>query len=501
MNSFLKNYKYEVLLIFILLLASFLRIYRLSYDSIWYDEAMSYVFSNLNFLQLLRETTTDTNPPLYYIILHLTLIFFGKSEFVLRFPSAIFSILSVLLIYKIGRELFSKETGIIAAFLLSISILNINWSQDARAYSLLVLTCLLSNYFLLKILKNKQLKHIILYILSTTLLAYSHNYGLFLIAAQNIYFLTSWISTKRFSNISLRAWIIYQFLISLLYLPWFHVMLKQTLKLQKGFWTKEPNLDTLKDTFIYYSARSEFLLGIFLVLLLFSIYKIEKVEGKIQWKNIFNSVEKFSWDLKFTSITKIYFLFIWLFVPIFIPFLISKFSQPFYLIRHTMLCTPAFYLLVSNGLKNIPSTTLKLLLIIVISFISMSTVKEYHEKEVKRINWREATNYLESNAEKNDILFFYPDVHGRGINPFNYYSTRNDLLKVGFTYSKNTFNKDVNNIPKIIKSKDSFWLIIWGKTIRKNDEKDAIFKKLKEIYSLKEYNTFYKIEIYKYERN
>ncbi len=52
-----------------------------------------------------------------------------NEPWVLRFPSAIFGILTVLGLYFLGRELFSKKVGLLAAFLLATSFWHIMFSR------------------------------------------------------------------------------------------------------------------------------------------------------------------------------------------------------------------------------------------------------------------------------------------------------------------------------------------------------------------------------------
>lgn len=51
----------------------------------------------------------------------LSMWFFGVNELALRLPSVIFTVIGIYLTYEIGRYLFSKRVGFIAAFLYSIS--------------------------------------------------------------------------------------------------------------------------------------------------------------------------------------------------------------------------------------------------------------------------------------------------------------------------------------------------------------------------------------------
>ena len=57
-------------------------------------------------------------------------------------------------------------------------------------YSLLAFTSVLSVYFLLRFLNKKTPWSLINYVWSSTLLVYTHLYGLFVLFAENLYILT-----------------------------------------------------------------------------------------------------------------------------------------------------------------------------------------------------------------------------------------------------------------------------------------------------------------------
>ena len=106
--DFIRN-NYLLLLIFLVVL--FLRIYDLSSESIWYDEAISVAVAKLDLLAQVKWSfiQNDNNPPLYYTILHYWVWIFGDSEFASRLPSAIFGSFSIIAIYSVGRFLFNKK--------------------------------------------------------------------------------------------------------------------------------------------------------------------------------------------------------------------------------------------------------------------------------------------------------------------------------------------------------------------------------------------------------
>ena len=61
-------------------------------------------------------------PPMYYWLVAASFTLFGAGEFAARFPSALLSLVTIILVYFAGSKVIGKRGGIIAAFVLATSI-------------------------------------------------------------------------------------------------------------------------------------------------------------------------------------------------------------------------------------------------------------------------------------------------------------------------------------------------------------------------------------------
>src|SRR5258708_916940 len=114
-------------LLLILGIALVLRWAFLSKESLWLDEVSSWWFAS----DLGRALAAErTNPPLYYTMLHFWIGWFGTSEAGLRSLSVVPGVLSVGLIYALGKKLFSRGIALGAALYQSISSFQIYYSQE-----------------------------------------------------------------------------------------------------------------------------------------------------------------------------------------------------------------------------------------------------------------------------------------------------------------------------------------------------------------------------------
>src|SRR5262245_49607562 len=97
----------------IIVAAALLRVIAISTQSLWTDEAATIVLSNWSIGDMFWKPT-DQTPFLYYAI-HKILLPADASLAALRSISAVFGILSVALIYVLGRLAYGKAGGLLAA--------------------------------------------------------------------------------------------------------------------------------------------------------------------------------------------------------------------------------------------------------------------------------------------------------------------------------------------------------------------------------------------------
>jgi len=180
----------QFLILSILLAGFILRVYDLGSESIWYDEGASLNVAVQKINNIFFQK--DKSPPLYYLFLHFWIKLFGSSEFSIRLPSALFGTASIWFIYLNGKILINRKAALTGALILSLNKYHIFYSQEARVYELTALLTLLSIHFFIRLNLLKKNWGALGYLFFSSLLMYSHIYGLFIIFAQNIYILTTY---------------------------------------------------------------------------------------------------------------------------------------------------------------------------------------------------------------------------------------------------------------------------------------------------------------------
>ncbi len=133
----LSRYLTLSMLVFVLLLAAWLRFYRIEYQSYWNDEGNSRVLAERSVAVIVRSAAADIHPPGYYLALKVWRGLVGESEFGLRSFSTLAGLVLVALLYRLGREYFDATAAVAAALLGAVNPFLIYYAQEARMYALL----------------------------------------------------------------------------------------------------------------------------------------------------------------------------------------------------------------------------------------------------------------------------------------------------------------------------------------------------------------------------
>ena len=204
-NNFSSPKHYLILFLIIVVLAAFLRFYKLSSNppGLYWDETVfGYdAYSILKtckdhhgkFLPLFFESFGDWKLPGYHYLLIPSIAVFGLNEFAVRFPSAFFGTLTVVLTYFLAKQLFQLKTGnrkskarnqeiiaLFAAFFLAISPWHIQFSRGGFESTVGLFFVTLGVWLFLLAINNQKTSYFIFSFLLFGLSMYTyHAYRIF----------------------------------------------------------------------------------------------------------------------------------------------------------------------------------------------------------------------------------------------------------------------------------------------------------------------------------
>jgi len=327
MNNKRKNI---YILIALFVIAFIIRILHITVNPISNDEPFTIFYSQQNLNELFKLFNHENNPPLHFILLHFWMKMFGASAFSIRLLSTLFGALTVVPIFKIGNEFFSRKVGIITSLMFVFSNIHIMESHDARVYSILVFWVVLSYYFFLKILKNEHSIWIkIGYMLTLILMLYSHYISVFVLTSQ---FLTvAFVKQERW--IKLKTIFFLQLVSVIAFLPFLKVFIfRVNQTTQNESWVPKPTLDSL-----------------FIVLRQFFNQPIVAVLAIVSMVGVFMMIIFKRITLKEKPVLAI---LMWFFIPYFLVFLLSFYSSQF-LAKYLIFASIGGYFIVAIFWTNI----------------------------------------------------------------------------------------------------------------------------------------------------
>ncbi len=158
------------------------------------------------------------HPPLYYVIVRLWVQIFGNSVAATRSLSVIISLLAFVCIYWLCLELFeSPITAWMSIALLAVSPLHVLYAQEARQFSLWIVTILLESAVLLRAIRLRQKRLWGIYGITVALGLYTFLFSGLVAIAHGIYVIA--IERLRFTK-TVKAYLIATSLGFLAFVPW-----------------------------------------------------------------------------------------------------------------------------------------------------------------------------------------------------------------------------------------------------------------------------------------
>jgi hypothetical protein len=371
----------------VLVIALALRLFRLEVHDFWYDEVFAAMYT--------KFPSASWNPVLYWDILSAWAKTFGVSELSLRFLPMLFSFLTTVVVFLLGKELFDRKTALFSTWLIALSPFHLWYAQEARDYAMVVFVGTLASYVLFMALKQSSFKKWGAFVLLSLAGAYMNYFYLFLLAAQSLYvFYVSQFRIRKVFFPFLLVAAVYSLRPVESLQGKFSAFLKGALWIPRPDWQSMPI--TLQDYLLGYNGTA-------------FLYTLASCAALAAFIHLFFIARKKK-DMQ-PNISFCVFLFM---IPILSVFLFSKLFFSVYLTRGLLLFSPYFYLLIAYAVMEWRREVRAVMAAILIGISSCGAYLyfadhwylpfEYHVGAYLKKPVRPVVDYLSAHVGENDIV-------------------------------------------------------------------------------------------------
>lgn len=370
-------------------------------NSIRLDESQSLWQTSHSITGTLKVVAQDVHVPLYHLILHFWQFYLGPNIVTARLLSMIFFLATIPLVYLIARRILSVNWSLLAVTLFSFSPF-LNWyANEARMYTLLLFVSALSQYFFLRVIREKGKKGWLWYSISALIGVYTHYFFVFNLLTQGIFFL---LNRKNFAPHTLKKFIALAVGLAIALAPWmvYFVSLGSASN-------TTPNLSAPSSVDLF-NAFSQFSFG----------FQTDAA----------NTILVSSWPLlvavallavkRGQRVTlPVGYMLAAALVPVMLAFALSFLVAPFFVSRYMVSCVAPLVIVGVWFISNYGRYLSKAVTALLIVVISLASLQQYASSATPvKEEYRAAAELISRNARSQDVVVLSAPFT---IYPFDYY--------------------------------------------------------------------------------
>ncbi len=399
--------------------------YRLGAPSIWFDEAFSVELARQP-LPLLWHIIfgPEPNMELYYLFLHFWLSLTGlfglnPTEFVVRFPSAIFATLSTVVLFILGRRFLGTIAASLGTLLYLLNYLQLTYAQQTRSYALQLLLLCVAWYALFAVMHTEKnaIRWWICYCVAMILAVYAHLFSGLILLAQVVAFAgllllpNVWRAQAR--KVA-KGYLLSLVVIGVLSIP----MLLESLRGPKTGWLPVPHWGDLPHLFFTISGynRRYLLVGTVFVLLglcaLGAAYCMQAIPAlarslqRRQWLSrevtAAQDIVPFAWSM-----------LCWLVIPIVVSYVLAHGSIRLFSTRYLVTVVPPLCLLFAACIALVRWRVVQVGLMVVLVALAATSVPLYYQSAQVE-DWNATVHWMERQYKTGDGLVCYDNEITQG---------------------------------------------------------------------------------------
>ena len=211
-------------------------------QNVFTDEIYTLQLIKNDFRGIVYGTSVDVHPPLYYFVAKIAQLVFGEGLLIQKIVPLVPMSLTLVIGATKVRRLFSDSVSLLFIVILGCIPCSMEFAVQVRMYSMSLLAVTVCGLYAYECYMTEKKGVWIGLVLSAVAAAYLHYYAFVsVISICGMLFLTFVIFHRK----KLKIWLLAAVAMIALYLPWFHVLLKQFSKVSKSYWIPEITGDTI----------------------------------------------------------------------------------------------------------------------------------------------------------------------------------------------------------------------------------------------------------------
>ncbi|HUK73920.1 MAG TPA: glycosyltransferase family 39 protein [Candidatus Bathyarchaeia archaeon] len=370
-----------ILVLTLLTLAgAWLRLWHLGSKSLWLDEGATVALARTSWPHFAwvwwhGEASLQT----IYFLLMRGWVQAGLSETWLRLPAALFGIASIPLLYAVARKFAGTSVALAAAALLTFSPTHVDFSQEARSYTLGILLVLAATYFFVLAVERDRPRDWALWTICGMAAFYTHDFTALVLGAQAaaLFFGPSPAPWRRF--------LVCAAIIFFAAIPGLTYIFRAPPENLHFTWMPRPSAREIRHLAMFFGGGGVKAAIALLLWIAGAIAILRKRREYAFWRGVL--------------------LLLWAILPATILGLISL-REPLFLQRYMVFSLPATVLLAAMGMDGLRKWRLGLLLVVALCAFSLSSIAKQYSRP--REDWRGASHLVLVSASPGDAVVFFP---------------------------------------------------------------------------------------------
>jgi 4-amino-4-deoxy-L-arabinose transferase-like glycosyltransferase len=399
-----RNVLWRGALLLLLLLAFSLRLSGLTLQSLWRDEVDALLFSQKPLREMIGNfSRPGWNGPLYYVLLRVWVALTGTGEFSLRYLSLLSGVLGVALLYRLGREWFTRPVGYAAALMMACAPYMVWYGQEVKMYALLPTLALAVLWLYGQALAGRDWRLWPIIVALTWTLIGVHVLGILIVPVMGALLLVWWPAARRQWCPALVA-MAGCLLPALIALPWALPLLRRG----GSIGHRPTSLPAMAVTMVYAFGRGITVAGGLwpIGLALFML-----LTGTFLWPG--SSLLDRVWGTlrrghsRVGSGSFVAAAWAWLLVPLLGLYLVST-RVPMFVDRYLIWIGPPFFLLLARGVDQLRRRSVVLASVCLAGLLTLNAVAIWQQSaQPIKSDFRAAASYLRQHRRPDELAMFH----------------------------------------------------------------------------------------------